>query len=271
MKKKVIIAINLILLITIVGSISAYFASINYLNNSNKLLSISGSKFTDGTYTLKKRLLTTDEFGIYNYSTNFNESDLPQNNKEYSVIITRLSGQSFKVYLNGVYLGCAGDYEGINSSIWNGMYNFQFDKRVLKSQNTLTLQIVGLYEIGLNDFPVVITDYEKANYIQALYNLSHSISKTIGFGVLISCSFIMIMFYFIFKKSPRRKTFLYMSIALICSIMYLIDLFSLQYIPVNFLLYKKLTITFLYLTLFFTSLVLKYWLSYLYLKKGGSL
>ncbi|QOR33896.1 GGDEF domain-containing protein [Clostridium sp. 'deep sea'] len=254
MKKKVIIAINLILLITIVGSIAAYFSSIDYLNNSNKLLSISASKFTDGTYTLKSRPLTREQFGIYNYSTTFNKSNLPPSNKEYSVIVTRLCGQSFKVYLNGVYLGCAGDYEAVNSSVWNGMYNFQFDKRVLKSENTLTLQIVGLYEIGLNDYPVVITDYQKANYIQALYSLSHSVSKTIGFGVLISCSFIMLMFYFIFKKSPRRKTFLYMSMALICSIVYLIDLFSLQYIPVNFLLYKKLTITFLYLTLFFIIL-----------------
>ncbi len=240
-RKKLVIILTLLLVYATAFGI--YSMALDYFKNSKDVLSLSSSSFSDGETDLTYRCLNEAEAGSISFNAAFHKQELPAVAEEYCLIVYRMAGQSFKVYLNDIYLGAAGDYEGINSSIWNGMFIFEFDKRHLQENNQITLEIVGLYDIGLKSFPVIITENTNGIVINQYYQLFQVWLKAIFIGTLISGSIIMLAFYFTFFDSPSRQTFMLMALALFISIFYFIDFFTINLLPINFTLYKKLNIT----------------------------
>ena len=249
MSNKLVAFLLLFVLLFTILTIGSYSSTLGMFNDSENAQVFTIEQFRSDTHGLEYRILDAGESGTQTYEADFAQTDLALSTSEYSILINRLAGQSYQVYLNGTYLGGAGEFEGLNSNVWNSMYRFEFDDQLIKPENTLTIKIEALYDVGLTDFPIIIVDNQFANKIYTHYQISQLWLRAFSLGILLFCTLSMIIFLNYFKENNRRKAFFYFAVAASFSIVYFMDLFPIAFLPVDYLVFKKITILASYFTL----------------------
>lgn len=200
---------------------------------------------------LHYRYLTKAEAGLYRFSSNVDEQDLAQiETGNYKLIIYRLAGQYYRVYFNDTLLGSLGSSNG-RSNIWNAIELYEIDKGLIKEENTLILEVLGKYDLGLTSFPIIITTIFQGNGILNWFSLLIANSTNYSFGVLIFVFALLQIFYRL--EGRNKREYLYYSLGMLFIAISLINEMVFFELPSSIILFKKLVLLARFIGVFFIS------------------
>jgi len=224
------------------------------LNNLN-IIKIENFYSEDGETDLKYRKLFNKEIKEYNYYRNISEEEFLSlgENTDYHIAIYKFAARSYEIYFNDVKIAVLGDYK-YNSNIWNDYFSDIIPSELIKENNTLRLHVYAENEIGLSDFPVIITDnlgILKLNNFFMLF-AKGLLDFSISFALI---TFIfLIFFYFISEKN--RKEVLFFALSEFSIFLYFLNDLSFYYMKNDLLSFKKFIISMVYCSVFFVSLAI---------------
>ena len=249
-RHKILIFYTLILLIGIAIVVSSYYP---YMASEKNALIIEPADFTSGKKTLEYRMLNFLEPKRVSYSATVYMHDLDAlGSDHYAIMISQLNCQAYSVYFNGKLLGSIGDMNHGRSNIWNSATHFFIDRSDVQDSNILTIDTLSEYQTGFGSMPLTIVPaFELSHHIYGINSFTEGINR-IGFGFAIFGCIIAFMLYLV--SIPKNTSFLFFSIALLCLSLYTLDYITIFHIPFDYMLYKKLIMSALYVAVFFASL-----------------
>lgn len=264
---------NLTILMTymfIIGT-SLYFAyasaDFSFLNNGNSF-TIEADSFTPD-FNSKS---TEPGSNTFEYTTQVNRSSfdkLDSHQGIYKLAIYKLADNGFKVYFNDSLIGYRGDMDRGRSNLWNGYTTFLIPEYLIDDNNTLTFETYAIYRTGLSAFPLFIVNEDASRLLDDSINVYGSRGITICLGLLILSIFVVILIY---MSSPRRKNvFLMAAFSSLFITFYFYDYLATDNLLVDYLIYKKITMTGLYFGIAFYSFALASYYSSRLLKMMGYL
>ncbi|MBS7527814.1 diguanylate cyclase [Fusibacter paucivorans] len=171
----------------------------------------------------------------------------------YALVIYRLADNAFRVYFNEIMIGTKGDFIKGNSNYWNGMHAFIIDPELIEVQNTLAIETVAQYKTGLTIAPIYIVPTNQAHPIIANMRYFGEQLNTLMIGFLYFSAVITLMFYFINKE--RDRNFVYLTVATLLAGFYFFDYLPLESVGISYLLYKKVVMGSLFISIAFYSFV----------------
>ncbi|TDX52379.1 GGDEF domain-containing protein [Orenia marismortui] len=245
--------ISLILVLMIIGN-NIYT---HYLikNNEDSMLILSAFKSINGSEGLKHRYLKKEDSKYYTFTTTIAGDEFDKlNGQDYKFIAYRLTGNWYKVYLNNILIGSLGDIDTGHSNIWNSLSVFSIDKKLVEEDNKLRIEISGDYEIGLLNFPIIITNSYLGNKILTWFNFFTDNFNIFVIGILVS-GIIRLLIIYIFDKS-LGKEYLYYCLAGISMLVAILNQLTIIYLPMSFINFKRFIIIGNSLAVFFISLAI---------------
>ncbi|HOV13591.1 MAG TPA: diguanylate cyclase [Spirochaetota bacterium] len=240
--KKLFLSIIILFTLSFFGIIIVIFATNNMINLDDP------KKILLNDFNYQKVNLKNPH--VFSYEKSISLNDFKKIEGEYvKIIIYRLAGQSYNVYLNDILIGSIGS--GINSNIWNSIHSFDIDKKSLKENNLIKFCVVGFYEVGLISIPIIITSSDDGNKIYSWFNFLINI-YTIVIGSLIVCFFLLISFAF--SKNSFNFEYFYFGLATIFLAIYVLDNITIYKISSSLLYFKKIVYSSLFISIGFISL-----------------
>ncbi|SHJ71123.1 diguanylate cyclase (GGDEF) domain-containing protein [Anaerobranca californiensis DSM 14826] len=201
---------------------------------------------------LEYRLIPPKKSGIFTFTQKIpGENFKGISGDNYHLLIHRLSGQWYRVYFNDNLLGVVGDLEHGRSNIWNYTHLFSIDADLITEQNVLKIEVMGLYEMGKSDFPIIITKGQTALKLATYFRFLFENIYYVVFGALWFAFAMIITLYFISGKIQQE--FLYFSLAAMAMSINFLDYFVIPFIPFSVLTFKKITLFFMYLACYFIA------------------
>ena len=216
-------------------------------------LKLSADMFKSGNQTLSYRLLSAEDDNRMTFDTHISKNDLSFCAEgDFAVMFSQLNGQAYSVYFNGTFLGSLGNMQNGNSNIWNSVDAFYFDRSLIKDDNVLSIELLSLYDRGLSFMPVFILPSADIgrHLCFAEFFTQGIIQLSIGFCVFAS----IIVLKLFLMSSPKNSSFIYFGFAILFLGGYLLDYTTSNYIPFDYLTYKKLVFFCLYASMSFASL-----------------
>ncbi|SET00374.1 hypothetical protein [Anaerobranca gottschalkii] len=202
---------------------------------------------------LEYRLVTPEEAGIFTFTQYIpGENFSKVSGQDYRLLIHRLSGQWYRVYFNDKLVGIVGEQDQGRSNIWNSTHLFTISPDLILDQNQLTIQVMGLYELGKSEFPILITNGQMALKLATYFRFLFENIYFVVFGALWFAFAMIITLYFISGKIQQE--FLYFSLAAMAMSINFLDYFYIPYIPFSILTFKKISLFFMYLACYFIAL-----------------
>lgn len=247
---KILIFYIAIVLIGVFINLSAFYF---FMSSEPTGLRLGAKDFNSGAYDLTYHLLDEDDEQRMTFSANIERKDLDiAGEGQYAVLLYQLNGQAFRVSFNGENIGTVGDMKNGDSNIWNSINYFYFDSNKIKDDNILSIDMLCLYDWGLSSKPVYVLKTSELNqFLGNAKYFTEGINLTaLGFSIF-GC-IIVFMLYLI--SSPKNKSFLYFSLALLFLSFYTIDYTAVYSLPINYLLYKKLIFGALYMAVSMASM-----------------
>lgn len=215
---------------------------------------IEPSRLSDGRFTLEPRLLQPGDPLDSRYTARMSETDLHSAlGEEPALLIHRLNGQGYRVYLNGMLIGEAGDPDGGRANIWNAAYVFPIDPGLIQAQNELVMEIHHEYDAGIDGL-VLFTDMDSAMKVLGFLSLATGALSYIGIGMAL-CGGIMVLLLVVLNQR-KRSPLIYMVLSLIALALYALDYTQILRLPVSYLVYKKIVILMLFLAMAGTSMTI---------------
>ena len=192
---------------------------------------------------------------IFSYEKNILKKEFDKIDGEtIKVIVYRLAGQSYEIYLNDILIGSVAS--GVNSNIWNSIHSFDVDKKTLKESNALVFKVVGYFEVGLLSIPIILTSKEDGikiyNWFTFLINL-----YVVTMGFLLACFFLLI--FFSFSKNKFNPQYLFFGLSTLFLAIYILDNLTIYKLNISLITFKKITFSSLYASIGFISLALYYY------------
>jgi len=216
---------------------------------------------------LNYRKFNKDSFNLYSFYAEVKESEFEMinNSESYNLIIYRLAGNSYSVYFNGLKIGSAGCKESSKSNIWNSFSSFEIDQSLIKNSNEVRIDIYALYDIGLSNFPILISNPKIFLALRDWFDGTLKTLTNVSISFLILVSFFMIFFYITAYKNVKREI-LFFSLACFFIAINILDYMVFYHIPFDIIIFKKIVVSCMYLSAFFMGLAIyekyKYKLSY---------
>ena len=247
---KILIFYIAIVLIGVFINLSAFYF---FMSSEPTGLRLGAKDFNSGAYDLTYHLLDEDDEQRMTFSANIERKDLDiAGEGQYAVLLYQLNGQAFRFSFNGENIGTVGDMKNGDSNIWNSINYFYFDSNKIKDDNILSIDMLCLYDWGLSSKPVYVLKTSELNqFLGNAKYFTEGINLTaLGFSIF-GC-IIVFMLYLI--SSPKNKSFLYFSLALLFLSFYTIDYTAVYSLPINYLLYKKLVFGALYMAVSMASM-----------------
>lgn len=191
---------------------------------------------------------TPEDFarGNYNYTGTVNFSIIPE---EPLLVLPYTLANGLIVEVNGVRIGSAGDPVRGDASRWNTSHLFPMPREVLSEHTTVTLRLYGLYEVGVQKAPYFLNKSDARLRIFLLYVLN-----ALFIPGIIGALLILAMIFFLSSRGidSKKKPRLFLSIALVGLSVYLLDYSYIPQLPVEYYIFKKISLTGLYLAIFFS-------------------
>lgn len=208
---------------------------------------IGGERFMDGDYTLESHILRHGEPIQGRYTAQVSKKELDTiKGDEPCLLINRMNGQGARIYFNGYLIGSMGDPDRGRANIWNTAFIFPIDTHLVQEENVLSLEIHHEYGVGI-DGTVLITDDNTARRMLGSMALVTGTLTSISIGMAI-CGCIMIIFMVLLNQR-RHSPFAFMVASLIALCIYSLDFTHIVHLPVSYLVYKKIIIGALFLSL----------------------
>ncbi|ACL69160.1 GGDEF domain-containing protein [Halothermothrix orenii] len=222
------------------------------LLSNDKIYKIVNYSLDGSSDDLHYRLLEEGQ-RLFKFKTIIPESKLPATlDGNYKIIIHRLAGQWYRVYINDVLIGSLGDIKKGYSNIWNAFGVYDLDQDLLQERNELVIEVYGLYEVGLLGYPVMITDNVTANRLSNWFIILIRNIKLVAIGVLLTAFIILILLIKMSKKIKRE--YVYYALGAFTIIFMVLDYQVMYRLPVPPILFKKFIISGIYLASFFISI-----------------
>ena len=211
--------------------------------------------FSDGTGDLQHRLRIPGEPKISKYNASITAEsikDLPQDNLRLS--ITKMDSQGYRVWWNGFLLGLTGDPNNGNANIWNCSHNFIIDQSLIEENNILELEIHAKYDLGIFDNSIIITDAKNATRLSDKNEFFSTHMTFLSLGMTLFAMIIIVVM--IILKAQKRVELFGLMMALIFISIYSLDYLCFEFLPISYLLFKKIIMLSLFLALLFSGIAL---------------
>lgn len=142
-------------------------------------------------------LIAIDESGIYTFTTSFQTEEHGVD----SLLLRRISGYSFKINLNGQEIYSVGDFDNPTANIWNYSFLVDIPEGLLRVDNTLTIKVYGLHDVGFIMSPTLgqRNEYNLRVTLQNFYSNS--------FGYMISGASLLLGILLMFLGHKEKKRF----------------------------------------------------------------
>lgn len=146
-----------------------------------------------------------------------NIGDLELNKDANYLYLPQVDGSYLAVYSNGNLIGSYGFTKDRCGHFWYQPFIFQLPKNT----KTIALEISGVYEIGIDFKPVIISEDEKDKYM-VLYIVTH-VLLLLSIGLSLTLAIIL---YLISKNlsNKKRSIYLHFSIASLLGTFWMFDL-----------------------------------------------
>lgn len=223
-------------------------SSFDYLNEDNSF-TITSDQFTPdfASHEVKPSNHKYETTISKSTFTNLNNN----NNRYYSIYLHKFGDNAISVYFNDELIGSRGDFDKGHSNLWNGFSAFQIPVSLLKDKNTLTLKTYAIYRSGLSAYPITITTSKASPRVYHDLELLTSRYTNITIGFMIASIFISIILMLLSKKD--KKVFIYTAISSSFLVIYCSDYLTSDYIPIDYLIYKKIIMAGLFFGIGFYS------------------
>lgn len=223
-------------------------SSFDYLNEDNSF-TITADQFTPEFSSHEVRP-SNHEYETIILGSTFTNLDI-NNNQYFSIYLHKFGDNAISVYFNDELIGSRGDFEKGRSNLWNGYSVFQIPVSLLKDSNILTLKTYAVYRSGLSAYPITVTTSIVSPRIHHDLELLTSRYTNITIGFMIASVFISIILMLLSKKD--KKVFIYTAISSLFLVIYCSDYLTSDFIPVDYLIYKKITMAGLFFGIGFYS------------------
>ncbi len=273
MNRRLISNITILATYLLIVGISLFFAysssNFSFLDDTNSFL-IQPSDFSpdlDSSPTVEgeRNYLYETQIPKSSFDAIGDEEDL------FELFIYKLADNGFRLSFNGHVLGQRGDLKNGNSNLWNGYTKITIPSELVVEDNTLSLETYAVYRTGLSAFPMYMTNESISNKMNNVLTFFGSRGITFALGFLIFSILVVILLYL--SSYERRNIFLLTAFSSFFIAIYCYDYLTIDYLPINYLLYKKMTMGGLYFGIaFYTYALSEYyklprlkWLSHLQL------
>ena len=210
------------------------------LETGNKLKNIGSLPY----YTAGDR---DDDFikSIYVFSCNFHiKNDI----SDPLIFLPFIAGNGIRLYIDDTYIGQAGDLKNGNASIWNKEHVYLIPEMLKAGSHELKIQIYGLYEAGILSVPYILSRSEGIFRKQFLHLYFQNLIDIIA-GILLLLSLIFILTEI--ASHEKSGANIYMAFFLLSILLYIFDYSVIDYLYMDYLIFKKTTFTGIYLAMIF--------------------
>jgi len=174
------------------------------------------------------------------YSVSVSGKDLDHaGGSQPALLISRINGQGYRIYLNGILIGSAGDPVDGRANIWNATIVFPLDKALIREQNELELYLHHEYEAELRGI-VQITHMDTARGALGTALSAGDAWSYISIGMLVSGCIIILLIMML--NQQRRSPYIFVFISLLALSVYSLNYIHLPYLPFPYLTFKKIII-----------------------------
>lgn len=252
---------NLILIIMLsFFSIISLFSIIKTNNLIYHIPNIQLNKFMHNNKIddLSYRVLENQDVIKHEFIHQINKDDFYgiNTNLSYKLIIYRLSANAYEIYFNDIIIGSLGDYEHLRSNIWNAYSTYDIDKNLIKEKNELKIIIYSNYELGLSEFPIIITDRKSSLKLNDWFLRYLETITKVSVSLLIFAFAFLIFLYVSSEKNKVKIEILFFSLSALLVSINIIDYMNFSSLPFSYFIFKRLVVTCMYLSAYFMGLAL---------------
>lgn len=224
-------------------------------SNSAEIIFLNSFMLDGKEDNLKYRVLMELPTAPFTFTTEVTREQFKRTGSDINkLVIFQLVAHWYKVYWNGTLIGSVGNLQDDRSNIWNSLHMFDIDHQSIKDVNQIKLVVCGSYQLGVSNFPLLITKPQVADKFTDWFSIA---LLDIYYVILGMVLFALLLIICLFKPSNRLKQdFVYLSVAVISVLIFISDYLPWYHLPVDYLTYKKIVIFAMYFAAFAMSLAI---------------
>lgn len=250
--EKLIYNIIIVICFLFVANLFMYNVNEIYRNPSNSISLKDGWQFSIDDRTVysgpsQHVILMKDREtmppGIYEMTNDF---ILVENFADPTLVIPAMEGNGVEIYINGQRLAVFGDMQEGRSSRWNTTHIVKIPSEILrKGRNQLRLEVLALYKLGIHSTPYIVDSREHSLRLFALQFFSNY-SIMLIIGNIIALGVILILLGTSLGREGLSKSML--GAGLFFLAFYMLDYQYIELLPVNYALFKKIIVSFSFIS-----------------------
>ena len=200
---------------------------------------IHAEGFTDGAHTFAPRFLEPGDPVQGRYTVAITGDYLRRTGgPEPALLVSRMNGEGYRVYLNGTLIGSAGDPEDGRANIWNIAMVFPIDTALVQDWNEIVFEIHHQYNAGLNGM-ILLTGIDRARGVLGIIINASDAWSYISIGLLFAgCVGLLLM---IMLNPRRHHPHIFMLLSMMAMAVYALDYIFIPYLPFPHIVFKKIT------------------------------
>ena len=262
MKKRVRLAmlfVGIVIFSIFIAMNSAWIGSKTFEN----AIALKGEDFTPSLSAVNFKSPGLKEL---TYEIEIHRDSFSMDEATYGLVLFRLADNGHRIIFNDITLGESGDFKEGDSNLWNGLFVYAIDSSLLQDLNTLKIETVASYRTGLSSTPILIMPMSQAMALKSRMSFFGEQNNTVMIGFIYFSSIITFIFYLI--NGYRNRTYLLISMATFLTGIYYSNYLSFTMVGISYLMYKKIIMTSLYVSIACYTYVIgryfkKNWLDYL--------
>ncbi len=241
--KKYIInfSVFLIIAITVYFVMAAIAQSQLYSTaTSDNIITIRNEDLKSGDIDFNYSIKSKNDNIKTTYTADILRSDIEKLNDDFvTIFLPSMQCEAFIIYINEKIIAVEGDITKYNSNVWTKNYSYTIDSTLFdKDISKLKVVQFSRYLRGGLANPFIIDGYASSLSIKdyKAFDIRHGI-----FGISIFLLLLIILMLFLFKE--KRSKYYLLLVSLIFMMIGYSEYFELSYLPFDFLLFKKITVS----------------------------
>lgn len=178
------------------------------------------------------------------YDISGKEFSILNQDRDVGVLVYRMPGYYYEIELNGQTIGKVSDVHHKGSNIWNNAYVFVLDHESIKTENIMKIRGESAAAFNVDMFKVYLGRFDKVSKIYTTQRVlfQYFLLAATGFLTALGVAITLIKA----SDSYGEKGYIWMAIGAIFFGLYLLDYIEFWSLPISKLLFRKLTILFLF-------------------------
>lgn len=178
------------------------------------------------------------------YDISGKEFSILNQDRDVGILVYRMPGYYYEIELNGQTIGKVSDVHHKGSNIWNNAYVFVLDHESIKTENIMKIRGESAAPFNVDMFKVYLGRFDKVSKIYTTQRVlfQHFLLAATGFLTALGVAITLIKA----SDSYGEKGYIWMAIGSIFFGLYLLDYVEFWSLPISKLLFRKLTILFLF-------------------------